>query len=65
MVLFALEKIYPLRTKQVVYRCKAKACTASAIHSNDEGTPVLPSAPGDMHKGCNVLLVQEHIMQIY
>lgn len=30
MVLFAFEKIYPLRTKQVVYMCKTKASTASS-----------------------------------
>lgn len=62
MVLFALEKIYPLCTKQVVYMCKAKACTASDFPSNGEGALVLPAAPGDVHKGCDVLLVQEHIM---
>lgn len=37
MVLFALENIYPLCTKQVVYVCNAKGCTASSVRSNDEG----------------------------
>lgn len=51
MVLFALETIYLLCTKQMVYMCKAKACTASGAHSNDEDAPVLPVAPGDVQQG--------------
>lgn len=51
MVLFALETIYLLCTKQMVYMCKAKACTASGAHSNDEDASVLPVAPGDVQQG--------------
>ena len=55
MVLFALEKIYLLCNKQVVYMCKAKACTASGAHSNDEDAPVAPVAPGDTYRGYTIL----------
>lgn len=65
MVLFALEKIYLLCNKQVVYMCKAKACTASGAHSNDEDAPVAPVAPGDTYKGYTILPEQQHSMQKY